>query len=1733
MLAIILITSPVGATIYYVSNTGNDSNAGTSESQAWRSLDKVNSFIPSPGDQVLFKRGGSWIGSITVNASGNSGNPITYGAYGSGEKPAIYGSELISGWSKFSGNIYRASCSSDVTQVFVDGTRMNVARYPNSGYIDITSVATATQFTASNLPSQSSDYYKNAKVHIRSKDWRLETKDVTASSAQSISFDSGLIFALTKGQKFFLNNKLEFLDLPGEWFYDSTTKTVYLWLQSGDSPENHVVRGSTISSGFEMYNRDYITVKDISLLHFKSHAVKTDKCDYLTIDNNTITYCEGSAVYFYPNYVNGINIRNNTIHHIGQTAVMGRCTSSTLSNNQISEVSLFGEIGIAGLGTGNGFSIDGNNNKVQDNRISNVGYNGISFKGENTVVEFNYINSACNTLTDGGGIYTYTGQDISKPGSAGSIIRNNLVLNCMGEYEESSGKYSCNGIYLDEGTHDVTVENNTVAKAGYAAVFFNITSNNILRNNTVFDAPILFLYVKQYLPSSLQNNIFVTANRNGTTAWWKNSHQRIIFQLLGAEGKYDYHTYVSHYNNTSIFDSNGDGQFEPFEKWNSVTGQDVNSTVDCSVLKEGENEVLFYNDTKQVKTINLGSYTYKDVCGKLITGTFTLEPFTSKILVKTNTVSNQNPVINNQSFEIKGSKSANSFIGTVSANDPDEGQTLTYSITQGNESDIFTINESTGEILTNKDIALTKDISYALSVEVTDNAVAPMSATAIVTINFKYIETTFAEYLFEETSGTIVYDSNNKNNGNIINENLKADGANGKGLEFTGSGYITLGQSFSDNVSNEVSLSAWIKPNLSSAGYQGIIMHGGVNTDTYGLYIFPDSKTVGFKTTGTSNAWSSISNVNKLWDGQWHQLTVTYNGTEKIIYLDGEVLITIPSEGNIESGAGYNLLVGAGRDGVAPSLLYKGIIDEARIYNYALTPEQASALYSPVEVVPETVYGSEEITICEGDSYNGWTREGEYKRTLTALNGADSIVTTYLTVNPTYTITEEKTIKEGQSYHEWTKTGTYERTLASVSGCDSTIITYLTVLSPVETYEDVTICEGDSYNGWTTEGEYTKTLTASNGADSLVTTYLIVNPTYTITEEKTIKEGENYLGWTKTGEYQRTLASVSGCDSTIITYLTVLSPVETYEEITICEGDSYNGWTTEGEYTKTLTASNGADSLITTYLTVNPTYTITEEKTIKEGDNYLGWTISGSYQRTLATIYGCDSIVTTNLTVLKSVTTYEDVNICQGESYMGWTTTGVYQRTLEAANGADSLVITNLEVNPVYNITEEITITEGENYLGWTVSGTYQRNLTSISGCDSTVVTILNVVAAQGGDEISVIDKSTQFISLKKGWNIFSSYVIPENVNMDNILEGLKTDGNLIIAKDENGNTYEKLKDGSGWTNNIGNLEKTKGYEIQVNASCVLMIAGSKMELPLNIPLKKGWNIISFPYEGSIDAIQIVQPLINKGTLEKVLDERGKSIEYWRNRGWINSIGNFAGGEGYKVYVNADDVLEISNLYEKTTSVPIETSNTQHFNPQYTENGIDHMNINILNLSETGLTSGDEIAAFDGELCVGKVRLTDRHFIDDAVSVNATSSNKFTEFGFWEGNSIEIKVWKEALDKESISTPTVLDGVNLFKKYASVFLTLNNSASEMVDGFNPIEISVYPNPATTHLTVRLSSIPENGAEMILSDFTGKQIIRRQTTSNYENFDVQGLPAGIYFLKTIIGNDDETKKLVIN
>ena len=85
-----------GGVIYYVDSVaGNDENNGTTESSAWKSLDKVNQQEYQPGDQILFKSGGVWSGRLMPKGSGIDGKPIIIGKYGGDARPIINGSSNL------------------------------------------------------------------------------------------------------------------------------------------------------------------------------------------------------------------------------------------------------------------------------------------------------------------------------------------------------------------------------------------------------------------------------------------------------------------------------------------------------------------------------------------------------------------------------------------------------------------------------------------------------------------------------------------------------------------------------------------------------------------------------------------------------------------------------------------------------------------------------------------------------------------------------------------------------------------------------------------------------------------------------------------------------------------------------------------------------------------------------------------------------------------------------------------------------------------------------------------------------------------------------------------------------------------------------------------------------------------------------------------------------------------------------------------------------------------------------------------------------------------------------------------------------------------------------------------------------------------------------------------------------------------------------------------------------
>lgn len=77
----------VSGNTYYISNNGKDTNDGKTPQTAWKSVKalSVHRNLIRSGDAVLFQRGGIYRGNFAVTSG------VTYGAYGEGEKPCIYG----------------------------------------------------------------------------------------------------------------------------------------------------------------------------------------------------------------------------------------------------------------------------------------------------------------------------------------------------------------------------------------------------------------------------------------------------------------------------------------------------------------------------------------------------------------------------------------------------------------------------------------------------------------------------------------------------------------------------------------------------------------------------------------------------------------------------------------------------------------------------------------------------------------------------------------------------------------------------------------------------------------------------------------------------------------------------------------------------------------------------------------------------------------------------------------------------------------------------------------------------------------------------------------------------------------------------------------------------------------------------------------------------------------------------------------------------------------------------------------------------------------------------------------------------------------------------------------------------------------------------------------------------------------------------------------------------------
>lgn len=185
--------------------------------------------------------------------------------------------------------------------------------------------------------------------------------------------------------------------------------------------------------------------------------------------------------------------------------------------------------------------------------------------------------------------------------------------------------------------------------------------------------------------------------------------------------------------------------------------------------------------------------------------------------------------------------------------------------------------------------------------------------------------------------------SGNTNDGAWNGDTASTAGRYGNGTSFDGTGdYINLPSSLRTSYFTNTSsytVSTWFKASEVIGGKTYTIFNSVTGTTERTALQIHNSNLVASHRNATDNLLRTAAFTDT---SGWHHAVLIYDGTTVNAYLDG-VPMTGSASGNTSNAPGIVMGVGAN---LGVTTFFKGQIDETRIYNRALSPAEARALYN-------------------------------------------------------------------------------------------------------------------------------------------------------------------------------------------------------------------------------------------------------------------------------------------------------------------------------------------------------------------------------------------------------------------------------------------------------------------------------------------------------------------------------------------------------------------------------------------------------------------------------------------------------------------------------------------------------------------------------------------------------------------------------------------------------------------
>lgn len=380
-------------------------------------------------------------------------------------------------------------------ELFADGRRMTLARYPNEGFLHIDGaldVGDVREFPEQNYFNdwdqrrnhRGGAYIIDRNTALRAKGWREPEKawmygffyhDWADSSTPVASLDAAhrtvrpafvSSYGCRRGGRYYFYNVLEELDAPGEWYLDRDSGELFLYPPEG-------MKEAELS----LSERPVISVSADGM-RFSGFDVRCARADGISVNGNgnIVENCRVSCVSGDGVTVSGYGntVRRCEITRTGGSGVIlngGDRADLRPGGNTVEDCFIHGWAEVA-MTYHPGVGLYGVGNSCVHNELRDAPHSAIIYGGNCHLIEYNLISDVVRLSNDAGAIYS--GMDWA---AHGTVIRCNLLRNI------GSGGFRPNGIYWDDALSGQTAcDNLLINVAQHAFLIGGGRDNTVLRN---------------------------------------------------------------------------------------------------------------------------------------------------------------------------------------------------------------------------------------------------------------------------------------------------------------------------------------------------------------------------------------------------------------------------------------------------------------------------------------------------------------------------------------------------------------------------------------------------------------------------------------------------------------------------------------------------------------------------------------------------------------------------------------------------------------------------------------------------------------------------------------------------------------------------------------------------------------------------------------------------------------------------------------------------------------------------------------------------------------------------------------------------------------------------------------------------------------------------------------------------------------------------------------------------